>query len=531
MNTLNILKKIFIPSSIEKNPPFILSGKGSGNAVKKDTNIPLFCSAEQNLSVVKKDFSYPKNSDIKIREFKIGGETNAFLLFVEGLVRDDSVMEGVLAPLMLLKCKEISLSTLKESLVLTNQISDLNTFSDVYNDVNMGNCVLFADGIGTAISIDVKGWERRGLDSPITEHVIYGPHEGFNENFKVNTALIRKNIRSENLVCETLSLGKESKTPCAVMYMDNIANPSLVEEIKRRLLNIDADYILNAGELEQFIEESSFALSPQFLTTERPDKTSEALIEGKVALILHGSPFALIAPVAFSDFLTTTEDKFVRFPFAILMKLIRLIGIISSFLLSGLYIAIVNFHHQIIPTDLLFAIEASREAVPFSSFFELLLMEISFDIIREASLRVPSPIGSTVGIIGGLIVGQAAVSANLVSPIAIIIVSITGIGSFATPNYALNFTFRFARYIYIISGAISGFLGIAAGIFLHTMLLSSVNSLGVPLLTTLSGDQRQGILSYLFVRPVYKREFRHSYLNAKQKRIQADISRKWVSKN
>ncbi|MBQ7039492.1 MAG: spore germination protein [Clostridia bacterium] len=495
------------------------------------TDVPLFCELEKNLSHVKKAYLIPENSDIKLREFKIGGNCSAFILFIEGLIRDDAVSNHILAPLMLIPEKEVSLSLLKEKLVLNGQITEAATFQKVYDEVNMGNCLLFADGMPCAISVDVKGWERRGIDTPVTEHVIYGPHEGFNENFKVNTALVRKNLRSEKLVCETLSLGNVSKTPCALMYIDGVTNEKLIKEIKRRCDNIDADYIYQAGELEQFLEESTFSLSPQFLTTERPDKTAEALTEGKVALIMHGSPFALIAPVAFTDFLTTTEDKYVRFPFANLMKLIRLIGIVSSFLLSGLYIAIVNFHHEMIPTALLFSIEASREAVPFTALFELLLMEVAFDIIREASLRVPSPIGSTVGIIGGLIVGQAAVSANLVSPIAIIIVSLTGIGSFSTPNYSLNFTFRFARYLYIFLGASFGFLGIAAGIFLHATALCTVNSLGVPLFTSLANDNKDSFLSYLLQKPIYKREFRHSYLDARKKRMQADLSRKWVNKN
>lgn len=528
MKTFNFLNSIFKYTPSSQKSSFSL--KKSGNtALPPVTKAEFSVSAnlKDNLEIIKNSYSCPQNSDIKIREFKIGDKADAFIVFVEGLVRNDSVATNILAPIMLVPTPKITKEVLEEKLLLNNQLVIQTDFTKVFEDINMGNCILFVDNIPSAFSLDVKGWERRGIDSPVTEHVIYGAHEGFNENFKINTALIRKNLRNENLVCETISVGKESKTPCALFYIKGVTNPELVKEIKRRINKIDADYIYQAGELEQFIEDDTFALSPQFLTTERPDKTAEELVEGKIALILHGSPFALIAPTALTDFLTTTEDKFVRFPFSFLMKFIRLIGIVSSFLLSGLYIAIVNFHHEMIPTDLLFAIESARESVPFTSLFELVLMELAFDIIREASLRVPSPIGSTVGIIGGLIVGQAAVSANLVSPIAIIIVSLTGIGSFATPNYALNFTFRFARYIYIFLGATFGFLGIATGIFLHAAALSSVKSLGVSLFTSLANDNKDSMLSFLFQRPVWKKEFRHSYLNAQKSRVQADISRKW----
>ncbi|MBR4030835.1 MAG: spore germination protein, partial [Clostridia bacterium] len=477
MKTFNFLKSVFKYTPQKQKNSFSLENSSAPLPPLEKTEFCVSVKLKDNLEIIKTAYSCPENSDIKLREFKIGNETDAFIVFVEGLVRNDSVTTNILAPIMLIPTPKISEEVLQEKLLLNNQLVTQTDFSKIFEDINMGNCVLFVDNISCAFSLDVKGWERRGIDSPVTEHVIYGAHEGFNENFRINSALIRKNLRNENLVCETISVGNISKTPCALFYIKGVTNPALIKETKRRLNKIDADYIYQLGELEQFIEDDTFALSPQFLTTERPDKTAEALVEGKIALVLHGSPFALLAPVSFTDFLTTTEDKFVRFPFANLMKFIRLIGIVSSFLLSGLYIAVVNFHHEMIPTDLLFAIESARESVPFTALFELLLMEISFDIIREASLRVPSPIGSTVGIIGGLIVGQAAVSANLVSPIAIIIVSLTGIGSFATPNYALNFTFRFARYIYIILGAVFGFLGIAAGIFLHACVLSKVKSL------------------------------------------------------
>ena len=526
MRNFNFIKNIFTYTPENTDTAFQLNeATDTLPALNSDRTVSE--SLTENLDFIERIYSLPQNSDIKIRKFTIGNQISAFLLFVEGLVRDDSIGNHILAPLMLLPQETVTVQKVMNKLLLNNQVTTVKTFTEVIDEVNMGNCVLFADGFCEVFSIDVKGWERRGIDSPITEHVIYGPHEGFNENFKVNTALIRKNLRNQNLVCETLSLGKQSKTPCALLYIKNVTNRALVREMRRRLQNIEADFVYQAGEVEQFIEEKSFSLSPQLLTTERPDKTAAALVEGKVAIIVHGSPFALIAPVSFTEFLTSPEDQNVRFPFANLMRGIRLIGILSSFLLSGLYIAIVNYHREMIPADLLFAIEAAREAVPFSALFELLLMEIAFDIIREASLRVPSPIGSTVGIIGGLIVGQAAVSAALVSPLAIIIVSLTGVGSFSTPNYALNFTFRFARYIYIFLGAAYGFLGIAAGLFIHATLLCAVNSFGVSLFSTLSSKNNTGILSFLFQVPAWKREQRHAYVQAQQTELQQEISRKW----
>ncbi len=481
---------------------------------------------EENLKILKEIFSADLSCDIKIREF-CTGEKHAFIVFIENMILTEVVNENILAPLMLLKNKDISYNKIKDTLLVLNQLNEAPDFKKVADSVNLGDCVLFVDGIDVAFTCDVKSWERRSIDAPITESVIYGPHEAFIENYKINISLVRKNLRQENLICESINVGKISKTPCGFLYMDGITNKALVKEMKRRLENINADYVFQAGELEQFIEDSTFSLMPQMLTTERPDKAANALVEGKIVLILHGSPFALICPVTFSEFLTTVEDKYVRFPFAGLMKLIRIIGILCSFLLPGLYISVINFHQEMIPTDLLFAIEASRESVPFPAFLELLIMEIAFDVIREASIRVPSSIGSTLGIIGALIIGDAAVSANLVSPIAIIIVAVTGIGSYATPSYSLNMCLRYLRYFYIALGSVMGFFGIALGLFLNAASLCTTSSLGVSIFSSMANDENDNLARALFPFPIWKREIRHGFVKPEKIRVQDKISRGW----
>ncbi len=520
-----MIKNLFIFKPNKKNK-FQLEEKKPQRAKIAPIPEAVYTSSTDNLQAIKEIYTTELNSDIKIRELKIG-EKHAFIVFVENLINSDFVNEAILAPIILSGKTPQKLTDITERLIVNNQVRTESKFRPILQSINLGDCVLFVDGISQAILCDVKNWNRRSVSEPVTESVIYGPHEGFNENFKINTSLIRKTVRNENLICETLFVGNVSQTPCALMYMKNIVNPELLDEIKRRLSGIDADYVMQAGELEQYIEDSTFSLVPQMLTTERPDKASDSLIEGKIVLILQGSPLALVLPVTGAEFITATEDRYIRFPFAILMKLIRILGILASFLLSGLYIAVVNFHPEIIPTNLLFAIEATREAVPFSAFTELLIMEAAFDIIREASIRVPSPIGSTLGIIGGLIIGQAAVSANLVSPIAIIIVAITGIGSFATPNYALNFTFRFLRYIYIVMGAVAGFFGISLVMFLNACSLCVTNSLGVPLFNSFANDRHENILRALFPYPIWKRQYRHRFIHPQKIEVQGKISRKW----
>ena len=517
----NLFNKLF--KNLE-NESFNIETTFPGNVVYPDVPEYIFPSYDENLSTVQAVFHTDLSSDIKIREFNCSGK-KAFLVFIESMIDSNRINTHILAPMMLIS-SEATEETVEKSLIVVNQLTVSSTFDDAFYSLSLGDCVVFVDGIPKAFVCDVKSWERRGVEPPVSEAVIYGPHEGFTENFKTNGALIRKNVHSPDLISEMLKVGKVSKTPVTVMYMKNIANEGLVKEIKRRLEMLDTDYIFQLGQLEQFLEEKTFTLTPQFLTTERPDRACNCLIEGKVVILMHGSPFALVCPVTLSEFFTTVEDKYVRFPFSNFMKMIRLVAILSSFLLPGLYIALINFHIEMIPSDLLFAIEASRESVPFPSLIELLLMELSFDIIREASIRVPSSIGSTLGIIGALIIGQSAVEASLVSPISIIIVAITGIGSFATPNYELNMSFRVLRYIYIFAGAFFGFGGIAFCMFVHVAILCASRSVGAPLFAPFSEFSLRRIFEF----PVWKDEKRHTTANPKQTNLQSEISRKWVRK-
>lgn len=519
------MKKLFEKLFTDKeNKSFNLENSLPGRVVYPDIPKYIFPSYEDNLDTVKAVFNAALSSDIKIREF-ICGNRKAFIVFIESMIDSNRINTHILAPMMLVPA-DATEDMVEKSLIVVNQLMASDLFEDVFYSLALGDCIIFVDGVKKAFICDVKSWERRSVQPPVSEAVIYGPHEGFTENFKTNGALIRKNVRSPDLISEMLKVGKVSKTPISLMYMKNIANEGLVKEVKRRIEMLETDYIFQLGQLEQFLEDKTFTLTPQFLTTERPDRAAECLIEGKVVILMHGSPFALVCPVTISEFFTTVEDKYVRFPFSNFMKVIRLIAILSSFLLPGLYIALINFHTEMIPSNLLFAIEASREAVPFPSLIELLLMELAFDIIREASLRVPSSIGSTLGIIGALIIGQAAVEASLVSPISIIIVAITGIGSFATPNYELNMSFRVLRYVYILFGALWGFGGIAFCMFVHIAILSSSKSMGAPLFNSFSGFSMRHLFDY----PIWKDEERHTTANPKQTKLQAKISRRWVKK-
>jgi len=516
-------------------------GKGKSNDSKKENGnekeeSEIVNDITANLRYMKKVYNVPLNSDIVIREFDITVKDTlipAFIVFIDGLVDNKIIDDDILQPLMLLSNLDVSSEEesveeyIKNHILPHHQLKEVYKYSEVIGDINFGSCAIFVDGIKVVFTADVKGWEHRGIDRPVSESVIRGPQEGFTEQIRANTSLVRRMLKDENLIVENIMIGRRSKTPCALLYIKDIANESLVKEVRRRLKSIMIDYVFDSGELEQLIEDSTFSTMPQVLASERPDRISSLLAEGNVAVIVNGSPYVLSMPATMANFMQTPEDAYLRFPYSLLLRILRIIAMLLSLLLPGTYVAITNFHQEMIPTDLLFAIAASRETVPFPTVVEIFIMEIAFELIREAGLRIPGIIGTTIGIIGALILGQAAVAANIVSPILIIIVAVTGIGSFAIPNFSMGFSFRINRFIYIIMGAVAGFLGITVAIFAQTVMVAASKSFGVPFLTP-PGPKTVKDFTDAFIRtPIWKQEFRPDHINAKEERKQPHISRRW----
>ena len=259
-----------------------------------------------------------------------------------------------------------------------------------------GNCALFVDTLSLAFDIEVKGFKQRSVDSPNNEIVIKGPHEAFVENIRTNTSLIRRIVNNADLIIESLEVGKLTKTNCAVCYLKNITNEDLVNEVKYRLNNLEIDSLLSSGELEQLITDSTALGIPQTMSTERPDKAVKYLLNGRVIVLVNGTPYAIIMPGGGGAFLTSAEDTNLRVNFANFLRGLRFLAAFITLLLPGLYVAVTSFHQEILPTSLLYSILASKENVPFPIIFEILTMEIAFELIREAGLRVPSPIGPTI---------------------------------------------------------------------------------------------------------------------------------------
>ncbi len=504
---------------------------------KKETteNDRVFKDIEQNLSYVKERFTYPINNDIVIREITMKEGRRAFIVFIDGMVSTDMVDLAVIKTLL-----EIPYfsdgelynaeSEIIDKFVAHSQAATSNSMDMIFEEINFGSCAVFVDGFTKGFILDVRDWGHRSIDKPENEQSIYGPQEAFAEMLRNNTALVRKIIKSEKLIAEGVKIGKESKTRGVMLYISDIANPDLVDEVRRRINGINMDYVISIEEVSMMMEDETFSMTTHFLETERPDRVARALTEGRVALILNGSPHVLIMPTNIFELTHAVSDDYLRIPYANMARIIRIIAILFSVLLPGLYLAITLFHQEIIPTYLLYSISASRENVPFPSIVELLLMDLSFEMIREAGLRMPGPIGSTLGIVGGLILGQAAVSAKIVSPIMIIVIAITGIGSFATADYSLSWSFRVMRLVFIALASIMGFYGIAIGIFIYSLALGAQKSFGVPVIEPTPKINSRSMANAIFVNPIWRREKRPGFLYTKDDKQEPKISRSWKNK-
>ena len=526
----------------------------SENSFSEDET-KIFPSIKVNLEYVKSKYNTLINSDIVLREFTLNARSkqfHAFILYFDGMINTQMLNDFVLEPLMMRnknnlfegdqnkviyesvtnnvtirKVKKFNLDDyLKNCLIPQNDLKEVKTFSECFSGINSGNCALFVDTLPIAFNIEIKGFQQRSVEKPTNEIVIKGPHEAFVENIRTNTSLLRRIINNENLTIENIPIGKVSKTKCSLCYIKNIANTDLIGEVRYRLNNIGVDALLSAGQLEELISDENDLSVPDILSTERPDKAATYLLEGRVVIIVNGSPYALITPAVFVDFLKSPDDRNLKANYSNFIKAIRFIAATLALLLPGIYVAITSFHQEFLPTELLFSILASRDNVPFPIILELLLMEISFDLIREAGLRIPSPIGSTIGIVGGIILGQAAVSAGIVSPILIIVVAITGISSFAIPDYTFGFHLRYFRYLFIFLGYAAGFLGIALGLFVYLSILCDTKSFGVPYMIGVSSLENTKGYGY-FLPPIWNREYRASFLNPQKATKQDHISMKW----
>ncbi|WP_340021880.1 spore germination protein [Paenibacillus sp. FSL K6-1096] len=462
-----------------------------------------------------------ENGDLVVREFRLRGTHPAAMVFFSSLVNLEQVREHVLKPLIAPYPVQPELPGdsgsiihyLWSTVVEVTQGTACADLAELPPAAVKGELILLIDGVPEALRMEMRQIEMRGVEQPQTEQVIRGPREGYVEKLENNLSLLRYRLQSTDLRIETSPLGTRTQSRVALCYIDGIADSSLVAEAMRRISLIHTDGILDAGYIEQFIEDQPLSPFPQVQSTERPDKTAAALLEGRVAVLVDGSPFALIVPALFNQFFQTVDDYTERFIMGSLIRMIRLIALAFSLFFPALYVSVISFNPELLPTDFAVAISGGRAGVPFPAVLEVLIMEVSMEVLREATIRLPQMIGGALSIVGVLVIGQAAVGAGLASPITVVIVALTTIGSFATPAYNAAIALRMLRFPLIILAGMFGLYGVMIGTILILNHLLYLESFGVPYMTPYIPGNWRDLRDTLVRAPLWWMRRRPSFLH------------------
>jgi spore germination protein KA len=448
---------------------------------------------QENLALIRTALN--DSPDLKIRRFTfyMEAEWQAALVFIDGLVDIKLIQDHILRPLMVetfktkdrtAPCLTKDLTWIEEHLITVNSLARVATVTETVKTVLTGDSVLLVAGFTEGVQISSKGWEKRGIQEPDTEVNIRGSREGFIENLRTNTALLRRKVGHPALTFESLTVGQKTKTDLALAYIRGIVREDLVAEVKARIGRIKIDAILDAGILEQYIEDAPLSLFPTVNYTERPEVVAARILEGRVAIMVDGTPVVNTVPMLFMESFQTPDDYNFRWLFSTLIRWIRFLASLLTMIMPAMYVALSTFHQEMIPTPLLISMAAAEDATPFPAVFEVFIMGIIFEILREAGIRLPRPIGAAVSIVGALVVGDAAVNAGLVGAPVVIVVALTAITSFVIPFQVESVTI--IRLGLIAFAAVFGLFGILNGLLLILIHLAALRSFGVPYLSPLA---------------------------------------------
>lgn len=489
---------------------------------ERTEHVHIYANLRENLEYISELLG--DSGDVITRTFKIPftPEREAAIVYIDGMSDSKEINEFILHSLTI-DAEEVTEKYdisrwVEDRLLHVGETKAATEMKQMVGAILDGDTALFIDRSDNGFILGTKGWPSRGPEEPNIESVVRGSREGLTENIRTNSALIRRRLKDPDLRLLSFTLGKRTQTYVSVLYIDGLMDKKILDEIKKRIEKIDIDGVLESGYIEGFIEDNTWSPFPQLQGTERPDACVAHLLEAKAVILVDGTPFALIVPAVFSQFYYSPEDYYSRFLMATFVRFIRFIAFFIALLLPAMYISFVSYHSEMIPSDLAIAFAAGRSSVPFPSLVEALLMEVSIEILREAAIRLPGPIGPTIGIVGALVVGEAAVTAGIVSPFMVIVVALTTIGSYANPNYGAAVAIRMLRFPLMVAAGIAGGYGVVLVVLLIVLHLVKLKSFGVPYLSPLAplraDDMKDSIIRVpwkwmnqrpLFYRPADKR--------------------------
>ena len=466
--------------------------------------------------------------DFVIRPVWPGGARcgDVSVCWLDGLVSAEAVSRDVLRPLTderrFSPCgdRHAWLAELERGAVWSCTAVRCDDLASLTAQLLGGSCAVVFDALGAAVAFETRSADVRAVGPPTVEKSVKGGKDAFVESLRTNTALVRRRLRSSALKLIQTTVGRKSATAVAVLYLDGVAAPETVAELRRRLARIDVDGLTAAGNLEPYLADRPGSPFPQLIHTERPDKFAAELLSGRIGLLADGLPVGFLLPATLPHFMKVAEDKAQHFAVASALTLLRWFSMLVSMLFPALLIAMGMYHQEMIPTRLLLSMIASKQEVPFSVAFEVVAMLLAFELLMEAGLRLPDPVGDTVSIIGALIVGQSAVEARIVSPIAVIVVATSAICGFTQPSRDMGAALRLVRFGMVFLSTFFGLFGIAAGLSLLVWYLCTLESFGVPYLAPLCEGGAREILRALLRPPIEKTKRREAALRTPDRRCQ-----------
>jgi spore germination protein KA len=446
---------------------------------------------DDNLNILRTIFS--NCYDLIIREFKLNdGDIRCSVSYIDGTVNKEEINENIIRPLIEVNIHDKSVNQykpkelmeiIKKLSIPISTIKETNKVPIMVDEILTGSCILFVDGFDSVLTLGVKEWKMRETNDAKIESILRGPSEGYVENININSALIRRKLKTPDLKFEKLKVGRLSKTNVIIVYIKGLVEESLVNEVLKRIGQVDVDLIIESGNLEQLIEDTHYSPFSQMEFTERPDRSVFALAEGRIIILIDNTPFALIVPTVFAHFMKSVEDNYERTYYAVFIIIVRYLAFFVALLVPALYIAITSFHQEMIPYPLFITIASTRANVPFPVFLEATLMEGTFELLREAGERLPRAIGQSLSIVGALVIGQAAIQAGLVSPSMVVVLAVTATASFTTPTLSMSRSVRLLRFPMMFLGGAFGIYGIIMGLLALMIHMTSLRSMGVPYLS------------------------------------------------
>lgn len=474
----------------------------------------LSSSLEENKKNILKLFE--RCDDFSMRDFVIDRRRKAFAFYFGSLASSEQINRFILEQFMHIDPDNARLITSAEKIldriIPVHSVKATDKAEDILSAVYSGDCVVLIDAVKEALIINIRESKGRQVGEPIVETSVLGPQDGFVEDIHLNVGLLRRRVKTAKLKIMNFEKGRVSKSTIAIVYVEGIAKENLVEEMKRRISRIDTDGFIDTGYLRRFINDSKFTPFPQEIMTERSDRCVNHLLEGRIAVMLDGSPFVIIYPCVFIDMLKSADEAYMNFYVALFIRVISITGLLVSTLGSATYIALTVFSPGMIPTQLLITIASSRAGIPFPAIIEAFIMEFTFELLREANIRIPKPIGPAISIVGGLVIGQSVVQAGIASQAMIIVVALNSIASFAVPGYTTNNSLRLVRFLFMFAASVFGMYGIISLFVAFLVHAASLRSLGIPYLSPLAPLNLKDVLNTLVQAPTSMQIYRPSFL-------------------